>query len=182
MTHSVSEQRTIIARPYDFYLARLAATAIALALVDNSIPSPLPGVKLGISNIIVLIAYYKLGWRAAVSVAMLRIMAVSLLMGSLLSPGFFLSLGGCLFSLVGLGVAGKFSHSWFGIISLSLIAAFTHLAGQVVVVRLVFIPTNNVFYFLPALMIASLVTGLVNGVAAVKLFQFIEKETHIDLK
>jgi len=75
---------------YDMQLARLAAIGLALSLLEAAIPSPLPGIKPGLANIVTLIALQQLSWRAAVWVSLLRIVAAGLMLGSLFTPGFWL--------------------------------------------------------------------------------------------
>ena len=62
MTRSVT---SLVATPEDHRIARLAAAAIGLALIDAAIPLPLPGVKPGLSNIVTLIVLARYGWRTA---------------------------------------------------------------------------------------------------------------------
>ncbi|MDO9601021.1 MAG: Gx transporter family protein, partial [Rhodocyclaceae bacterium] len=71
----------------DRRIARYAAAAIALTLVEAALPSPLPGVKPGLANIVVLVVLARHGWRDAAWVALLRVVAGSLLLGQFLAPG-----------------------------------------------------------------------------------------------
>ena len=88
----------------DHHIARMAALALGLSVLEAAIPSPLPGVKPGLANIVTLIVLARYGWRAAAWVSLLRVVAGSLLMGNFLAPGFFLSLSGALCSLAVLAV------------------------------------------------------------------------------
>jgi heptaprenyl diphosphate synthase len=65
-------------------------------VVEAAIPSPLPGVKPGLANIVTLVVLQRLGMRAAVWVSLLRVVAGSLILGTFLSPSFVLSLCGAL--------------------------------------------------------------------------------------
>ncbi|MEW6254214.1 MAG: Gx transporter family protein, partial [Planctomycetota bacterium] len=75
----------------DRRLARLAALAIGLTLAEAALPSPLPGVKPGLANIVILLVLLQHGWRAAAWVSALRVLGGGLLLGSLFAPGFWLS-------------------------------------------------------------------------------------------
>ena len=90
----------LTATPEDHRIARLAAAAIRLSLVDAAIPMPLPGIKPGLANIVTLIVLARYGWGTAAWVCALRVVAGGLLLGQFLSPGFFMSLTGALFSLL----------------------------------------------------------------------------------
>ena len=155
----------------DHRIARYAAAAIALSVVEAAIPMPLPGVKPGLANIITLIVLARYGWRDAVWVSLLRVVAGSLLLGQLLAPGFFLSLAGALASLIALGVAMHLPARGFGPVSQSLIAAFAHIAGQLAVARLWLVPHDGLLYLLPFFALAALLFGLANGLAAAKLLE-----------
>jgi len=168
MTPSVIELRPTAD---DHRIARYAAAAIALSVVEAAIPSPLPGVKPGLANIVTLMVLTRHGWRDAVWVTLLRVLAGNLLLGQFLAPGFFLSLAGSLASLAVLGVAMHLPARWFGPVSQSLLMAFAHIAGQLVLARLWLVPHDGLFYLTPIFAVAALVFGLTNGLAAAKLLE-----------
>lgn len=165
----MATELTLTASATDRRIARLAALAIVLSLVDAGIPTPLPGIKPGLANIVTLIALERLGWRAAASISLIRILAASLLLGSLMTPGFFLSLAGGLASLAGLAPASRLPRRWFGPVSLSLIAAFCHIGGQLLLAGLWLIPSRGILYFVPVFALAALITGVVNGLISARL-------------
>jgi heptaprenyl diphosphate synthase len=152
----------------DHHIARLAAVALGLTILEAAIPSPLPGVKPGLANIVVLIVLARYGWRAAAWVSLLRVVAGSLLMGSFLAPGFFLSLTGAVCSLVALALSMHLPRRWFGAITHSVLAAYAHIAGQMLVVYLWLIPHAGIAYLLPIFAAAALVFGTVNGLIAAR--------------
>ncbi|MBT9495908.1 MAG: Gx transporter family protein [Zoogloea sp.] len=168
MTPSTTE---IVLKPTadDHRVARHAAAAIVLTVAEAAIPLPLPGVKPGLANIITLVVLARWGWRDAVWVALLRVLVGSLLLGQFLAPGFFLSLVGSLASLAVLGLAMHLPKRWFGPVSHSVLAAFAHIGGQVLVARLWLVPHDGVFYLVPLFALAATVFGLVNGLIAARL-------------
>lgn len=168
MTASITEVRCQ-ASAEDFFVARLAAVAIALAVIEAGIPSPIPGVKPGIANIVTLVALYRFGWKVAVWVSVLRILGAGVVVGGVLSPGFALSATGGVASLLALGLAQYLPRRWFGPVSLSVLAAFAHMAGQMGLVRLWLIPHNGIVYLLPIFAAAAWLFGLVNGLIAARL-------------
>jgi heptaprenyl diphosphate synthase len=153
----------------DRRVARYAAAAIALTIAEAAIPSPLPGVKPGLANIVVLVVLDRHGWRDAAWVSLLRVVAGSLLVGQFLAPGFFLSLTGAVTSLAVLAATARLPGRWFGPVSQSILAAFAHIAGQVLLARLWLVPHNGVFYLVPVFAATALVFGVVNGLIAAKL-------------
>ena len=169
---------TIELRPTaeDRRIARHAAAAIVLTVAEAAIPLPLPGVKPGLANIVTLIVLARWGWREAVWVSLLRVLAGSLLLGQFLAPGFFLSLSGALASLLVLGLAMHLPLRWFGPVSHSILAAFAHIGAQLVVARLWLVPHDGVFYLLPVFALAAVVFGLVNGLVAARLLAELSPE------
>ncbi len=166
MTHSVIKLTTT---PEDHRIARLAAAAIGLALIDAAIPLPLPGVKPGLSNIVTLIVLARYGWATAAWVSGLRVIAGGLLLGQFLSPGFFMSLTGAVLSLIVLAFAIRLPKRWFGPVSWSILAAFAHIGGQLLLARLWLIPHNGLFYLVPLFASAALAFGIINGLIAARL-------------
>lgn len=153
----------------DHRIARLAAAAIGLALVDAAIPLPLPGVKPGLANIVVLIVLLRHGWRAACWVSLLRVLAGSLLLGQFLAPGFFLGLSGALCSLAVLAAAQHLPRCFFGPVSLSVLASFAHIGGQLALARAWLVPHDGVFMLSPLFALAALLFGVINGLVVARL-------------
>lgn len=166
MTRSVIK---LTSTPEDHRIAQLAAAAIGLALIDAAIPLPLPGVKPGLANIVTLIVLARYGWAAAAWVSALRVIAGGLLLGQFLSPGFFMSLTGALLSLAVLALAIRLPRRCFGPVSWSILAAFAHIGGQLLLARLWLIPHNGLFYLLPFFSAAALGFGIINGLIAARL-------------
>lgn len=155
--------------PEDHRIARLAAFAIGLSVAEAAIPSPLPGIKPGLANIVTLLVLERLGLAAAVWVSLLRVVAGSLILGTFLSPAFVLSFAGAAVSLAALALARHLPGSWFGAVSLSIVAAFFHIAGQMAVVYLWLIPHAGILYLAPIFAAAALLFGTVNGLISARL-------------
>jgi heptaprenyl diphosphate synthase len=148
----------------DHRVAKLAALAIGLHLLESIMPSPLPGVKPGIANIVTLFVLYRFDFATAAWVSLLRVFATSLLLGNFLSPTFALSLCGAIMSLCMLGLTQFLPRQYFGPVSLSILAAFAHMIGQLMLVRLWLIPHAGLAYLVPLFMAAALLFGLINGI------------------
>ena len=157
---------TLTATAEDHRIAYLAAIAMGLALAEAAIPSPLPGVKPGFANIIILVVLARYGWKTAAWVSILRVMAGGLALGTFLSPTFFLSLAGAVAALLALGAARHLPQRLFGPVTHSILAAFAHIAGQVALVYLWLIPHAGIAYLLPIFAGAALIFGIVNGLVA----------------
>ncbi len=155
----------------DHHIAKLTALAIGLHIIEAVIPSPLPGVKPGIANIVTLFVLYEYGFATAAWVSLLRVFASSLLLGQFLSPTFVLSLSGALLSLAALFLTQHLPKKYFSAISLSIFAAFAHIAGQLIIVRLWLIPHTGVAYLIPIFALAALIFGLINGLITAQLIK-----------
>ena len=153
----------------DHRIAKLAAFAIALHMVEAVVPSPLPGVKPGIANIVTLYVLLQYDFATAAWVSILRVFASSLLLGPFMSPTFALSLSGAILSLGTLWAAQHLPKRYFSAITLSILAAFAHIAGQLIVVRLWLIPHASVTYLIPIFAAAALFFGFINGLITKKL-------------
>jgi len=159
--------RSVIELPVsadDRRIARLAALAIGLTLAEAAIPSPIPGVKPGLANIVILLVLLQHGWRAAAWVSALRVLASGLLFGSLFAPGFWLSSAGALASLLVLALARHLPRAYFGPVSLSVLAAFGHIGGQLALAGWWLLPGTALIKLLPVFAAAALIFGAVNGV------------------
>ena len=174
MTRSVIR---LTASAEDVRIAHLAAAAIALSLVDAAIPMPLPGVKPGLANIVTLIVLARHGWGAAAWVSGLRVLVGALLLGQLFTPGFFLSLSGSVCSLAVLALVFRLPRSFCGPVGWSIVAAFAHIGGQVLLARVWLIPHNGVFYLVPIFAAAALAFGIINGLIAARLLAETESGT-----
>lgn len=160
---------TIKTTTQDHHIAKLTAVAISLHVLETMLPSPLPGVKPGIANIVTLFVLSEYGFGTAAWVSLLRVFASALLLGHFLSPTFVLSLSGSIFSLTALFFAQHLPKKHFSLITLSIFAAFSHIVGQLIVVRLWLIPNTGVSYLIPVFTTTAFLFGLLNGLIAVKL-------------
>ncbi len=164
-------ERRLHATAEDRRIAALAAAAVGLSLAEAAIPSPLPGVKAGLANIVTLLVLYQYGWRVALWVTLLRVVASALALGMFLTPTFVLSLAGALASLAVLAPLAHLPMQWIGPAGLSMLAAAAHLLGQLVVVDLWLLPGIALAPLIPPLAIAAGLTGLFNGLVVAKLLR-----------
>ena len=163
MTASTIKHLHLNTTPEDHHIAGMAAIALGLTVLESAIPSPLPGVKPGLANIVTLVILTRFGWRATAWVSLLRVVAGSLLFGNFLAPGFFLSITGAVCSLLALACTQLLPSRWFGAITHSIFAAFAHITGQMIVVYVWLIPHSGVAYLIPIFATSALVFGVTNG-------------------
>ncbi len=152
--------------PQDRRIALLAALAITIHVAESTLPSPIPGLKPGLANIVTIICLCLWGWRTAAWVSGLRVLVGSILLGTFLSPTFVLSFSGAIASIIAIGLATRLPGQGFGPVGYSLIAAMAHMGAQFYVAYLLFIPHQAIWYLLPVLMTMAVVFGITSGIMA----------------
>jgi len=113
----------------DHRIAWLTALAISIHILESAFPSPLPGLKPGLANVITIAVLLQFGWRTAAWVSLLRVICGSLLLGTFLSPTFILSAGGTVCSVSILWLACRLPGEGFGAIGYSVLAALAHMTA-----------------------------------------------------
>ncbi|MBI4976139.1 MAG: Gx transporter family protein [Spirochaetes bacterium] len=158
-------------REYD--TAILVAFAAALQIAESFIPYPVPGAKLGLANIATMLALMRFGPGAAVTVAFLRTIVASLVLGTFLAPPFFLSLtgalGAALLSSLVYVVFVNAKRPFMSSIGVSVAGSVASILCQTVVAALFFVKTTALFSIVPYLVIIAVVTGWVNGYIAARM-------------
>lgn len=145
-------------------VALFACVAMGIYVLESSIPPlvPIPGVKLGLANIVTLVVFYTLGKRAAFAQLIIRIIMTALLFGHVMTLAFS-AVGGIL-SFAAVCLSAVFldqSQLW----AVGVFSALAHNAGQISVA--IFVTGQlAVAYYLLVLIISSVITGLFTGICA----------------
>ena len=146
-------------------LGVLTAGAIVIAILESFIPSVgIPGVKLGLANIMILIILYELGIVEAITVNLLRVLVLGLVRGTFLGMGFFMSLTGAVFSL-GIMILFYLLIKKFSIIGVSVIGSIFHVGGQILI-AMIYLGSAYIVLYLPVLAISAIITGVFVGIIA----------------
>lgn len=161
----------------DHRIAWLAALAIAIHMLETALPSPLPGVKPGLANVITIVVLIQFGWRSAAWVSLLRVLCGGLLLGTFLSPTFFMSLSGALSSVLILWFAVRLPGTGFGPVGFSICAALAHMTGQFLMAYALFIPHPGLWKLLPPLLTVALLFGGLSGILAHMMLRGTNSET-----
>ncbi|HHV13101.1 MAG TPA: Gx transporter family protein [Clostridiales bacterium] len=139
----------------------LVALAFILSYIENliPIPVPIPGIKLGMANLVVITALYSLGIKEALSLSILRIILVSFTYGSPSTMLFSLAGGLLSWGIMALFKNGKL----FSFVGVSILGGIFHNVGQILTA--VFVVENiNIVYYLPFLLISGVFTGALIGI------------------
>lgn len=142
-------------------VALMAALALIFSYIEAIIPySPaVPGIKLGIANIVTVIALYKFGWRDALAVSIIRIVIAGLLFNGLF--GMLYSLAGALLSLLGMIWLKK--TDLFSVVGVSMAAGVLHNLGQLLVASAL-IEDLRIFFYFPVLLFSGIAAGILVGI------------------
>lgn len=154
----------------------MSSLALIFSYVEAIIPfnAGIPGVKLGIANIVTVIALYKLSIKHAAIVSFIRIMVAGFLFSGLF--GAIYSLAGATVSLIGmifLKKTGKFS-----IAGVSMAGGVLHNLGQLLVASFL-IKDIRIFFYFPILLFSGLASGIAIGIAATLIMRVLPKNLHL---
>lgn len=145
------------------YFGVFTALALIFSYVETLIPIHIgiPGVKLGLANLIVVIALYRIGVRESYVLSVLRVILAGFLFGNLFA--ILYSLAGGLFSLTVMAFLKKTEK--FSVLGVSMAGGVFHNIGQLMMATIV-LESLSITYYLPVLLISGIVTGLLIGIVA----------------
>lgn len=157
------------------YLGVFLALALILSYVESLIPFyfGILGVKLGLTNLIVVVMLYCTGTKEAFGVSVARILLAGFLFGNLFS--ILYSLAGGVLSFIVMCLLKKTGR--FHVISVSVTGGISHNLGQLIAAAFV-VETYDIFYYMPFLLIAGVATGFVIGMLAQEFILRFEKQFH----
>ena len=142
----------------------LIALAFILSWLETLLPNPLegmvPGIKLGLANLVVIVALYRVSIPASITISLIRVLLVSFTFGNL--SMFFYSLAGAALSLI---MMLSLKHlKCFSSTGVSIAGGLSHNLGQIIVAMLVL--GSSLFYYLPYLLLGGCISGLFIGLLA----------------
>lgn len=145
------------------YFGVFTALALIFSYVETLIPINfgIPGVKLGLANLIIVIALYKMRLREVYLLSIVRVLLSGFIFGNYFS--IIYSLAGGLLSLTVMAVFKR--KDGFSIMGISIAGGVFHNVGQLIVAMLV-VETFSVAYYIPVLLIAGMITGLLIGIVS----------------
>lgn len=142
------------------YLGMISAIAIIFGYVEAMIPvfAGIPGIKLGLANLVIVFLLFEYTWKDAALVSVIRILVIGFLFGNLF--GILFSLAGAFLSLAVMFLLKRTKQ--FSIIGISIAGGVTHNLGQILVAAIV-VENINLFYYFPALLVSGVITGFLIG-------------------
>lgn len=156
-------------------LSMLLALSVAINIIEANLPlfnGYIPGLKLGLANIVTLFIIYKFSLKDAFYVGILRVFLVGILRIGLFSTTFFFSLSGVLLSIISMYLSKNFLK--LSIVGVSIIGSVAHSIGQVLI-SIILLQMNSMIYYLPWLLLFSIPTGILVGLICKQLIKFYDE-------
>ena len=143
-------------------LSVLISQALVLHVIERLIPVPIPvpGIKLGLANVVSMFTILIFGWKEAMLVVFLRTLLGSFFGGGISS--FLYSIAGGALSATVMAILYKRFSKVFRIVAISVVGAVFHNIGQILIASMV-VSNANLFFYLPILLIAGVITGIFIG-------------------
>lgn len=154
-------------------MAMLVALAMIFSYVESLIPINfgIPGVKLGVANLVTVTGLYFLELPEVFLVVVMRVLLTGFLFGNGMS--IIYSLAGGILSLLVMVVMKRING--FSVLGVSIMGGVSHNIGQIIVASVV-VENLKLVYYLPALLIAGTITGFVMGILSKKVLPTVQKE------
>ena len=154
------------------FLGMCIALSMILSFVESQIPplAAVPGVKMGLPNIVMVFMLYKVGAKDTAIVSILRVILVGILFGTPLSMIY--SLVGAALSLIGMILLKK--TNLFAPITVSVAGGILHNIGQIATACIV-METAQIAYYLPVLLISGTIAGIMIGLTAAMILKRLDK-------
>lgn len=154
------------------FLSLCVVFACVLGFLENLIPlgSAIPGVKIGISNIVILAVIYFYSYKEGLACALLKSVLITFLGGNLSS--FIYSVTGGLLSALGMGAFKSLKS--LSSVGVSVLGSFLHITGQIIV-AFITLKSHTVFYYYPYLLTFGVLSGALNGYLVKLLIEKLER-------
>ena len=158
----------------------LVAQASVLHFIESLLPNPIPipGVKLGLANIITLLALVLFDFKTALQISILRTVLGAMLSGTLFGVGFFMSFTGALTAVCMMALLLR-ACSGFSLAGVSIAGAIAHNMGQLAMAALI-LNFSGIFYYLPIMMLSSIPTGIIIGLLLIELVKYIRANNRLE--
>ena len=139
------------------------ALAMIMSYIEVLVPLSLavPGIKMGLANIVIIFVLYKLGTKEAILVSLIRVILVSLLFSNAMAMAY--SIAGAVLSLGVMWLLKKTDK--FSVVGVSVAGGVMHNVGQIIM-AIILLGTEQIALYLPVLIITGTVTGVVIGIVA----------------
>ena len=145
------------------YCGLMTALALIFSYIEVLIPFNIgvPGVKLGIANLVIIVCLYKFGWRYAMGVNIIRVLVAGLLFTG--AFGALYSLAGAILSMIFMALLKR--TNLFSVTGVSIAGGVTHNLGQILIASFL-VSDLRMFIYFPVLIFSGIGSGLIIGIVA----------------
>ncbi len=143
----------------------LLVVAVGLHIFEASLPSLGPWFKPGLANLVTLLVLFWMGARAAIAIALGRVLVGSFFIGTLFTPTVLVAFIAALVAALVMIICWRMVPG-ISLVGVSLMGALAHMLTQFVTVEQLFIQQGVLYYVLPPLLLLAVITGWINGVLA----------------
>ena len=139
------------------------ALAMIMSYIEALVPLSfaVPGIKMGLANIVIIFVLYKIGTKEAILVSLIRVILVSLLFSNVMAMAY--SIAGAVLSLSVMWLLKKTDK--FSVIGVSIAGGIMHNVGQIIM-AVILLGTEQIALYLPVLIITGTATGVVIGIVS----------------
>ena len=139
------------------------ALAMIMSYIEALVPLSfaVPGIKMGLANIVIIFVLYKIGTKEAILVSIIRVILVSLLFSNVMAMAY--SIAGAVLSLSVMWLLKKTDK--FSFVGVSIAGGIMHNVGQIIM-AVILLGTEQIVLYLPVLIITGTVTGVVIGIVS----------------
>lgn len=154
------------------YLGLFVALAFILSYIEAIIPFSMgvPGIKLGLANIVVVIVLYAFGTKEAFLISLVRIVLVAFTFSNTFTMIY--SLSGGFLSWAVMNILMKIDK--FSIVGVSVVGGVSHNIGQLIVAAIL-VQTSSLIYYLPILIIGGVIAGIIIGLLSARVMLLLNK-------
>ena len=155
------------------FLALMTSLAMVLSYLEMLLPPlwpSIPGIKVGLANIVIILLLYKFSFKEAATVSLIRVFFMSFLFGTALK--FMIALSGAVLSLLVMTILKK--TNWFSTVGVSIVGGIMHNLGQIIV-AIFLTKTEEIGYYMIALAVSGTIAGIFIGLLGAVLLKYFNK-------
>lgn len=160
------------------FISLLVAIGLALSVLESSIPLPvaIPGARLGLSNMVILVSLVIFGFKEAFTISALKSILLMLVTGNVSS--FLYSITGAVLASITMYLVYRYMSKIFSLIGVSVLGAVAHNVGQVGMASFI-LGNIRIFSYLPLLILLSLFTGYFVGISSIYITRNLERNIRL---
>lgn len=147
----------------ELVIAVFIILATIFNILESVIPRPIPWLRIGLGNIFIITGLILFGFKDGLLIGISKSVISSIFLGTLLTPGFFMSLTGTVLSIAVMYILLKYMRKVVSVIGISITGAVFHNLGQFLVILFIMKFHESIIYQIPPVLVLGVITGLIIG-------------------